>query len=262
MQSCTLLTDRRCLPDPNCYLDCPAGTYESRACSPPNLRQVCTTCSQCPSGSFASAQCRGKQNTVCQACTAAHCPSDLYNTGSSSSSSCITNQTSQCGVITESFGQNCRPNSYRVQNRIRMQDAWDSVVNTTVMNAAADHMAFDVSPFRDVYAMGYKNLVRFYNYTSSIPKGILAEASLPQDWMVLTDIRFGTDACIYVTVQHVDTVYKCDPSCPGGIFSLAPNGVDIVCDASPVGRFSAYKVQCAEWAVGNSIRYYPPSPSP
>lgn len=40
VQPCTQQSDRRCLPNPSCFFDCPAGTYEARACNPPAITQA------------------------------------------------------------------------------------------------------------------------------------------------------------------------------------------------------------------------------
>ena len=59
--------------------DCPAGSYESRACAPPNVRQICTPCLQCPRGFYIRTPCSAKNDTVCERCTSSVCTDDRYN---------------------------------------------------------------------------------------------------------------------------------------------------------------------------------------
>lgn len=116
VQACTATTDRQCLPDPACFAECPPGSYETRACRAPNILQVCAPCSKCAAGSYVSGQCKGNSDTQCQQCTAAHCPADGFNANFGSVGGCRGTETDerqsvQCGVITESYGEPCAPNT-------------------------------------------------------------------------------------------------------------------------------------------------------
>lgn len=135
------------------------------------------------------------------------------------------------------------------------------------MNAASDHLAFDVlnTNSQKVYAYGYKNMIRTYSYTDSSrrPGVFPGMAMLPQDWMVLTDIRFHpVDSAIYVTVQHSDTVYRCDAACPEGQFDVVDS--EMRCQAPSSGPESTWipsstsakrTVQCVEWAGNEGVEY-------
>lgn len=99
---------------------CVAGRYESRACSPPNVVQVCTLCSTCPPGTYIKQACNSKNDTVCEKCTSSICTSDSYNAQFGPPNGCTGTEyydTAQCGVITESYGQPCAPNTYKLQSR-------------------------------------------------------------------------------------------------------------------------------------------------
>ena len=129
VQACTKTTDRRCLPSPSCYSSCPAGTYETRKCSPPNLVQLCSPCAKCGPGTYVNVTCSGSTNTQCATCPPPHCPSDVYNANFGPPAGCSGSETVpeeavKCAVTTESYGENCSPNFYRVQvHRIVFLDA-------------------------------------------------------------------------------------------------------------------------------------------
>lgn len=263
VQACTRTTDRRCLPNPACFSECPSGTYESRACRPPNIVQVCTPCSKCPAGSFISGVCKGSNDTQCSPCTAPHCPSRAYNgnfglPGGCTGSEEITETASvQCGTLTESFGQPCSPNSYRFQSRIKMQDAWDNIVNGTMMNPASDLLSFDVLQEDNVYAYGYKSTIRTFDYLTPVKAGVFAEAYLPEVWMTISDIRFSPkDKSIYVNIQQADTVFRCDATCPYGNFVRDPSSGDWTCETPywlNTWKSRDLKVQCSVWATFFSL---------
>lgn len=136
------------------------------------------------------------------------------------------------------------------------------------MNAASDYIAFDVSMDRDMYAYGYRNMVRFYKYQSTAAAGKFAEAVLPDSWMVIVDIRFSpspaTDpGSVYVTVKHLDMVYRCDLRCPDGIFVVID--YEVICQ----NPYESSSIVCAAWSTQvimeaelASINYFSPAPLP
>lgn len=127
-------------------------------------------------------------------------------------------------------------------------------------------MAFDVSHDRSVYAYGFKSIIRSYAYRNNeIPsgKGKFVEANLPSSSMVITDIRFSPrDGSIYATVDHSDSIFRCDPTCPDGIF------IDV--DGRLMCEYPSKKntwltnglvISCKEWGLSeynDQVRLLPP----
>ena len=120
-QKCSGEVNRLCLPDVACFQDCPSGSFESRPCSPPNVKQQCTACSSCAKGYYVQQPCSPKNDTKCERCTSSICIDDAYNAQFSAVTACQGTERqdpAQCGVITESYGQRCAPNSYRIRSRV------------------------------------------------------------------------------------------------------------------------------------------------
>lgn len=69
-----------------CSGACPAGKYESAACSA-TANRVCSTCSgACPAGEYEAAACSGTANRVCSACTSvSQCASSVTCAGAADS---------------------------------------------------------------------------------------------------------------------------------------------------------------------------------
>ena len=139
-----------------------------------------------------------------------------------------------------------------------MPDAWDNNLNSTFMNPASDTLAFDASDNAGAYAYGYKNSIRTYDYMASVKKGFLAQGFLPEDWMVITDIRFSGDGTsIFATVQHSDTLYRCSASCPDGIYVEDYLTGLLVCSLPMPEKnwlTPGHMVRCAVWASNNALQ--------
>lgn len=254
VKSCNVTSDRRCLPNPSCYQDCPPGKFESRPCSPPNVVQVCTVCSTCPAGYYIKAACTPKQDTVCAPCTPSICTSDAYNAQFGPPNGCTGTEyhdTAQCGVTTESFGQPCSPNFYRIQSRIFLPASLPSM-------SSGSSMVFDVSPDRSVYAYASGSTLSIYAYEGSSSKVPVASATLPDSSLAISDIRFdSTSTSIFATVRQSDAIYRCDVQCPLGNYILdwrqarvcsSPNNF-----ASTWLSFPAPFVTCSAWIVASSF---------
>ena len=127
-------------------------------------------------------------------------------------------------------------------------------------------MAFDVSSDRKVFAYGFKDTVRSYAYLDNSVGGMgkFVEAKLPANTMVITDIRFSPkDGSVYVSVQHTDLVYRCNPSCPDGMYE---NPFGRYYCSSPAQSSNTWLtrglvIACNEWQSSNAppqIRLAPP----
>jgi hypothetical protein len=223
----TLDLRRICLPDVACFQDCPAGFFESRQCSPPNVVQQCTACKICPTGYYIQTPCSRNNDTECARCTSSICVSDEYNAQFSTSGGCQGTElqdSAMCGTIKESYGQRCAPNSYRVRNRINMPHAWgasaltpaagpshralnDSRFNATLLRQPLlitsvnssipaelqPYLAFDVHPARKVYAYCSGNTILTYDYQGLQTGVFLDFAHVPEP---CSDIRFTASGSI------------------------------------------------------------------
>jgi hypothetical protein len=216
-----------CLPDPVCFKDCAAGFYESRACSPPNVRQQCTACTVCAAGYYIGSPCTAKSDTVCVKCVAAFCNSEGYNAQFGSPGGCTGKEladTAVCSNNTESYGQACATNTYAGQSRIRMPESWGSSLTATQI------MSFDVAPNRSVYAYAVGNEIRTFDY-AGIQTGMLDRATLV-DSSIIIDICFTWDgSSIFAVVQSSDYIYHCSPACPAGDYTSG------VCNSGTNGKW-------------------------
>lgn len=187
--------------------------------------QVCSTCSRCTGGNYAKELCSPRNDTQCQKCSLPYCPhSEEFNGNFGLVAGCTGEEqlaeSVRCGYTNESYGETCQANHYRVRSRIRLPDAWED--GASQGPTSTDYMAFDVSHDRSVYAYGFRDTVRSYAYLNNNVGGMgrFVEARLPADFMVITDIRFSPrDGSVYVSVQHGDVVYRCNPSCPDGVYA-------------------------------------------
>lgn len=235
VRPCANGTNRLCLPDPSCFQDCPAGYFESRACLPPAVRQVCSPCTTCPKGYYTQVTCSAKADTVCARCTSSVCADDRFNAQFAALGGCQGSESSDtalCGVITESYGQRCAPNSYRFQGRVPMPHSWglstaqlssqpnhpawwsDSALNDTVTKmkqAPASYLAFDVHPARKVYAYCFGNAIFTYDYEGLRTGTFLDFAYLPEH---CSDIRFSSlGSYLMASSRNSTTLFRCDPQC-------------------------------------------------
>ena len=208
VQQCSGGLNRRCLPDASCFQDCPSGMYESRACSPPDTRQVCSPCRRCPPGFYVSAQCSPKNDTQCARCTSSVCTDDRYNAQFGRLGECQGNElndTALCGVITESYGERCSVNTYRFASSAPLPYAFPSPL---LLGDA--YLAFDVHPARNVYAYCSGNRIYTYDY-EGVKESHVDYAYVPEH---CSDIRF-TSAGKYLMVTSLNSsrLFRCDPSC-------------------------------------------------
>ena len=239
--------NRYCLSNEACFQDCPRGFYESRPCSPPNVVQKCTACSACPQGSYIQTQCSQKNDTECARCTSSICVGDEHNAQFGAAGGCPGTElqdSARCGVITESYGQRCSPNSYRVRSRIPMPHAWgssaifqaagpeaaaaaagDARFNRTLLaqplmqsaaanassSSSSSYLAFDAHPSRKVYAYCSGNTILTYDYQAQKLGVFLDYAHVPEP---CSDIRFTASGKYLMVTSRVSTkLFRCDPKC-------------------------------------------------
>jgi len=273
--------NRVCLPDLACFQDCPVGFYESTPCRPPNVAQQCTACSQCPVGYHIKQQCSNRNDTVCQRCTSSICTEDQYNAQFAPSGGCQGTElldNVRCGVITESYGERCAPNSFKFEQRVPMPHAWgrDSLVPNsttlfeelrndplfepsvkTVLSDAADNLAFDVHPSRKLYAYCSGNAILTYDYTGASLNAFIDFAYVPEP---CSDIRFAAEGktnYLIVTSSVSSRLYRCDPQCStGDPFKRKALNQEYAC-AKPHNTTrrwgGGYRVYCIEWIGIDSL---------
>jgi hypothetical protein len=221
VQACSQGLNRKCLPDPSCFQDCPSGMYESRACSPPDTRQVCSACTQCPPGFYVRSPCSAKNDTQCARCTSTVCVDDRFNAQFGPIGGCRGNElndTALCGVITESYGERCSANSYRYQGRVQMPHVFPTPLSPTVDDddggggqQSRTIMAFDVHPSRTVYAYCAGNRIYTYDYGGIKLGTHLDSAFVPEH---CSDIRFtSAGRYLMVTSRNSSRLFRCDPGC-------------------------------------------------
>lgn len=226
-RQCVNGTNRHCLPDVACFRDCPSGSYEKRACSPPNVRQVCAACTQCAAGFFVKTPCSRKSDTVCERCTSSVCISDSYNAQFGSLGGCQgteSRDTALCGTITESYGERCAPDSYRFRGRVPMPHSfWENIppqhpalsadifLNNTYKKFMPVDLAFDVHPARKVYAYCSGNAIFTYDYEGVGRGKFLDFAYLPEH---CADIRFSSSGkYLMASSKNSSRLFRCDPQC-------------------------------------------------
>lgn len=220
----------------------------SRACRPPNLIQICTVCSPCPSGHFIKQACSANSDTVCKACSSSVCVSDEYNAQFGSPNGCTGTEyhdTVQCGVATEAYGQPCSNNFFKKQSRIFLP------ASLPTLAGQGAYAAFDVSPDRAVYAIGHGSTISVFDYVAGNAT-VLQTAVLPVATLTLTDIRFSSDGVsILATVRQTDAIYRCNVRCPLGVY--VPDQQDRLVCSSPhaerqwSSRNAPGPVKCVLW---------------
>ena len=148
VRACSKAANRQCLPNTRCFERCQAGTYETTACNPPSTMQECTPCSECPAGQFIKRPCTHESNTQCQPCLSApFCADDASNAvfgvvGACNGSS--TEDAATCGTITESYGQACSQNMYRLsgnQSRTALLQPWGAAQSLVPALGGSGHPA-------------------------------------------------------------------------------------------------------------------------
>lgn len=218
-RSCENGENRVCLPNDACFRDCPRGTYESRACQPPRVTQVCSNCTVCPKGYFVEKSCGLKSDTVCKRCTPAICADDAFNAqftvgATDECQGTEAQDVAECGVVHQGMGETCPRNFYRTGRLIPLPQAVDSL----------GIGAFDVHPNRSVYAVctGKSLLTLAFSPEAMDTYGqqtVLQNVMLPGPCM---DLRFACGGdCIYVALaSNSSTLFRCNSSSCVPAFSL------------------------------------------
>ena len=182
--------------------------------------------------------------------------------------------TALCGVITESYGQRCAPNSYRLRGRVPMPHAWGirtPVTGTShpawadpMLNASsqqlliADYLAFDVHPARKLYAYCSGNAIFTYDY-EGLQRGVFIDfAYIPEH---CSDIRFTSQGnYLMATSRNSSRVFRCDPMCASSTAVFAYSSATKKYACSPASGTSkrwgdGLRVYCPAW-MNSSFNAY------
>lgn len=211
--------NRVCLPDDACFRDCPRGTtYESRACQPPRVTQVCSNCTLCAKGYFVEKPCGLKSDTVCKRCTPAICADDAFNAqftvgATEECQGTEAQDVAECGVVHEGMGETCPRNFYRTERFIPLPQ---------LVPSSDQGGAFDVHPNRSVYALCTGKSLLLLAFSPEAmdtygPQTVLRNVTLPPGEGPCMDVRFagcggegGGGECLYVALQgNSSNLFKC-----------------------------------------------------